>query len=87
MAQALDLVIDGAVLFDIGICRGDIGFGLVVVVVGDKIFYRVVREKLPEFGAELGRQGFVVGQDQGGAVQPLDDVGHGKGLSGAGDPL
>ena len=45
MAQLFDFVIDGAVLFDVGVGVGDIGFRLVIVVVGHKIFHRIVREK------------------------------------------
>ena len=84
VAQALDLVVDGAVLLDKCIRVGDIGFGLVVVVVADEILHGVVGEKLPELRAELGGQGLVVGQDQGGALDLFDDLGHGKGLAGAG---
>ena len=87
VAQTLNLVVDGAVLFNIGIGGGDVGLRLVVVVIGDKIFHRVMGEELLELGAELGRQGFVVGQDEGGAVQPLDDIRHGEGLARSGDPF
>ena len=85
VAQAVDLIVDGAVLFNIGIGAGDIGFRLVVIVVGNKILHRIVREKGPELGAELGRQRFVMGQHQGGAVALGDDVCHRKGLAAAGD--
>ncbi len=64
---------------------GNVGLGLVVIVIGDKIFHGVVGEELPELAAKLGRQGFVVGQNQGGAVQLFDDGGHGEGLAGTGD--
>ena len=87
MTQLFDLVIDGAVLLDVGIGGGDVGFRLVVVVVADKVLHRVFREKLLELAAQLGRQRFVVGQHQGGAVQPLDDIGHGKGFAAAGHAL
>ena len=87
MTQLFDLVVDGAVLLDVGIGGGDVGFRLVVVVVADKVLHRVFREKLLELAAQLGRQRFVVGQYQGGAVQPLDDIGHGKGFAAAGHAL
>ena len=64
---------------------GDIGLGLVVVVVGDEIFHRVVGEKLLELGAQLGSQGLIVGQHQGGPLDLLNDLGHGKGLARTGD--
>ena len=83
--QAVDLVVGGGVLGDVGVGMGDIGLRLVVVVVGDEVLHRVVGEELLELGAQLGRQSLVVGQHQGGALDLLDDLGHGKGLAGAGD--
>ena len=65
--------------------RGDIGFRRVVVVVGDEIFDRVVREEALELAIELGGQRLVGGEDQGGALGGLDDLGHGEGLARAGD--
>ena len=85
VAQAVYLVVDSAVLFDIGIGAGDIGLRLVVVVVGDEIFHGVVREKRAELGAELGGQRLVVGQHQRWAVALGDDVRHREGLAAAGD--
>ena len=86
MAQALDLIVDGAVLFYKGIRVGDVGLRLVVVIVGDKVLHGVVGEELLELLTELGGQGLVVGQDQGGPLDPLNDLGHGEGLARAGDP-
>ena len=40
-----------------------------------------------ELRAKLGGQGFVVGQHQGGSLDPFDDLGHGEGLTTAGDAL
>jgi len=84
VAQAVDFIVDGAVLFNVGIGAGDVGFGLVVIVVGNKILHRIVREERAELSAELGRQRLIVGQHQRGAVAPGDHVGHGKGLAAAG---
>jgi hypothetical protein len=44
----------------------------------------VIREKLLEFRVELGRQRFIVGQDERRFFDFLDDVGHRKRFSGAG---
>ena len=44
MTHSVDLVVDDGVLFDEGIRDRDVGFGLVVVVVGDEVFDGVVRE-------------------------------------------
>ena len=83
--KPVDLLIGGGVLFDVGVRVGDVGLGLVVVVVGDKILHCVVGEELLELAAQLGSEGLVVGQHQGGLLHPLDDLGHGVGLAGAGD--
>ena len=85
MAQLVDFVVDGGILLNVGVRAGNVGFRLVVIVVADEILHRVLREKFPELGTELGRQRLVVGQHQGGLVHPGDDVCHGKGLAGAGD--
>ena len=84
MAQAIDLIIDGTVLFNVGVGGRDVRLGLIIVVVRNKILHRIVRKKLAEFRAELGRQSFVVGQHQRGAVYPGNHVGHGKGFAAAG---
>ena len=64
---------------------GDIGLRLVVVVVADEVLHGVLRKELLELRAELGRQGLVMGQHQGGALHLLNDLGHGIGLAGTGD--
>ena len=84
VTQAVDLFIDGSVLLDVGIAGGDIGLGLVIIVVGDEILHRAVRKKGPQFAAELGGQRFVVGQNQRGLLHPFDDGSHGEGLAAAG---
>ena len=83
--QPVDLLVDGGILLDEGVRVGDIGLRLIVVVVGDEVLHRVVGEELPELLAQLGRQGLVVGQHQGGPLDGLDDLGHGVGLARAGD--
>ena len=84
-AELVQLLVDGGLFFDIEIAGGDVGFGLVVVVVGDEVLDGVVGEELLELVVELGGQGLVVGEDEGRAVELLDDLGHGEGFAGAGD--
>ena len=84
-AEFIEFVVDGGFFFDVGVGVGDVGFGLVVVVIADEVLDGVVGEKLLEFLVELGGEDFVVGEDEGGAAGELDDLGHGEGLSGAGD--
>ncbi len=78
MAQPVQFTVHIGVFFNIGIGGGNIGLRLVVIVVGDEKLHGVVGEKLPELRAKLGGQGFVVGQNQGGPLHFLDDVGHGE---------
>ena len=48
VAQLVDFVVHRRVLLDEGIGGGDIGLGLVVVVIGDEVFDRVMGEELLE---------------------------------------
>ena len=54
-------------------------------IIGHKVLNRILREELLHFRVKLARQGLVMGNDQGGLVQRLDDIGHGKSLTGTGD--
>ncbi len=85
VSQAVNLVIDERVLFDVGIRGCDVGFRLVIIVVGNEILHRVFREEPSEFPVELGRQGLVVRQNQGRPPESFDDLCHGKGLARPGD--
>ena len=81
MAKLVNLIIDRAVLLDIGIARRNIGLRLVVIIVGDKIFHGIVREKLLKLTVKLTGQGLVVGDDQGWLVDFGNDLAHGIGLT------
>ena len=82
--KPLDLVVDRAVLLDVGVGLGDVGLGLVIVVVRDEVLDGVVRQHLPQFVGELRGEGLVRGHHQGGTLQPLDEPGRGGRLAGAG---
>ena len=84
VAEAVNFVVDGGVFLNVGVGGGDVGFGLIVVKVGDEVMDFVLGEELAELGIELGGEGFVVGEDEGGALDVLDEVGHGEGFAGAG---
>jgi hypothetical protein len=60
---------------------GHVGFRLIVIVIGDEVLHCVLREEVPELAIELGGQGFVVGNDQGGKIEIFDDPGHGECLA------
>ncbi len=81
--QLVDFVVDRSVLFDIRVRVDDIGFGLVVVVIADKIFDGIVRKERLEFLVELRRQRLVVRENERRLSHVPDDVRHGKRLSGA----
>jgi len=85
VAHAVDLLVDGGVLGDIGIGGGDVSLRLVIIVIGDKVLHGIVREELAELRTELRRQYLVVGDDKCRALQLLDDVGHREGLARARD--
>ena len=80
-AQALEVVVHGGILFDVGVRRGNVGFRLVVVVVADEIFDGVVGEKMLELRVELRGERLVVGNDQRRALQAFDDVRHRESFS------
>ena len=82
--QAFDLLVDIGLFFDVEVVPGDIGLRLVVIVIGDKICHCVFRKEFLELRIKLGDQGLVMGDDQGGFVDVLDDVRHSKGLAGTG---
>ncbi len=85
-SHLLDVIVDGGILLDEGVGGRHIGFGLIVVVVGDKILHCIIREELLHLAVELGGQGLVGRQNHGGAVEGRDDISHGEGLARACHP-
>ena len=85
VAQPVDLVVDRRVLLDVGVARGDVGLGLVVVVVADEVLDPVLGEELPELVGQLGRQRLVGGDHQGRPLDLLDGPGDGGALPAPGD--
>ena len=83
--HAVDLIVDRRFLLDVGVGRGDVGLGLVVVVVADEILDGVLRKETSELLIELRRKRLVVGQNERRTVQPLDDLRHREGLAGTRD--
>ena len=84
VAHLVDFLVNRGVFLHIGIALGDVGFGLVVIVITDEVAHRIVREDVLEFIIELGRQGFIGRHHQCRPVQPCNDMGHGKGFARAG---
>ena len=58
--QLVDALVDAEVFFNIGIRRGDVGFGLIVVVIRYEVLDRIGRKKRLEFAIQLGCKRFVV---------------------------
>src|SRR5262249_225015 len=85
VAHAVDLLVDRGFLLDIGVGARDVGFGLVVVVVGDEVLDRVVGEEAPELAVQLRRQGLVGRHHHPRPLRALDHLGDGEGLARAGD--
>ncbi len=85
VAHAVDLLVHRQFLLDVGVGARHVGFGLVVVVVGDEILHRVVGEEALELAVELGRQRLVGRQHQGRALGRRDHLRGGEGLARAGD--
>ena len=77
----LDVLVDAAVLLDVEVARRDVGFRLVIVVIGDEVLDRVVREKLAHLRIELRRQRLVGCQHDRRRAGPGDQVGHREGLA------
>ncbi len=84
VSQPLHIVVDRAVLLDIGVGLRDVRLGLVVVVVGDEVLNGVVRQHLPQLVGELRGQRLVRRHHQCWPLQPLDQPGRGCRLAGAG---
>src|SRR5919197_4417002 len=81
MAHAIDLLVDRAFLLDIGVGARNIGFRLVIIIIRDEIFDRIVREKARELAVKLGREGLVWRHDERRAVRSGNDLRHCKGFA------
>ena len=80
-AQPVDLLVDLRLFFDKGVGTRDVRFRLVIVVVADKVFDRVVGEELAHLAVKLRGQCLVVGDDQRRLLHLLDHLRHGVGLA------
>ncbi len=85
VAHPVDLLVDRGFLLDERVGARHVGFRLVIVVVGNEIFDRVVGEERFHLPVKLRGQRLVRRQNEGRAVGFLDDLGHREGLARAGD--
>ena len=85
MAQLLDLLVDRSVLLDEGVGRGDVCLGLVIVIVGNEVHHRVVREEFLKLACELRGKRLVGGEDKRGLLDRFNGFRHGERLARARD--
>ena len=85
MTHFVNRLIDGGILGDVRVGLGDVGFRLVVIVVGDEILDRVFREVALELAVELRGEGLVGSDDQSRPLDSGDHLGHGERLAGTGN--
>ena len=84
MSQFIYLVVNLRVLLYISVSGRHVGFRLIIVIVGYKVFDCIVRKELLELPVKLCSQGLVMGNDQRRLLNLFDDFGHGKGLTRSG---
>ena len=84
VAQALHLLVDRGVLLNERIGLRHVRLGLVVVVVGDEILHRVIRQQLTQLIRQLRRQGLILHEHQGRTLHRLNQPGGRRGLTGTG---
>lgn len=84
MAQAVNLVVNGTIFLNISVATCDVGFRLVIIKVRNKIMHLVIWKKLTKLRVKLRGQGFVVRQHKGRFLHVLNQIRHGKSLTGAG---
>ena len=77
----LNVLVYRGVFFNVGIRGRHVGFGLVVVVIGNEVFNRIFRKKIPKLAIQLGGKGFVRRQNQRWPLFMLNHVGNGEGLA------
>ena len=85
MAHAVDLLVDRGFLLDIGVGARHIGFRLVIIVIGDEIFDRIVGKEALELAVELRGERLVRRQHEGRALGRGDHLCHRESLAGTGD--
>ena len=79
--EPFKFVVNGRVLFYVKVPVRDISLGLVIIIIGNKIFDGVLRKKLLELHVKLGGECFVVRYHNGGPVCPFNHLRHGEGFS------
>ena len=84
-SHLLDMVVDRRIFLDVRVGRRDIGFRLVIVVVGDEILDSVVWKELTHLPIELSGQRLVGSKHECRTADPFDDLRHRECLAGPRD--
>src|SRR3989344_4326523 len=74
MPQFINFIIYKSFFTYISVCGWNIRFGLIIIVVRDKIIYGIVRKKLAEFIAKLCRKGFIMRDNQSRLLNFLNNI-------------
>ena len=80
----LNTFVDAQLFVNVQVSFGKVGFRLVVIVVGDKIFHGIVGKVAHHFLMQLTSKRLVVAHDEGRDVELLNDVRHRKRLAATG---
>ena len=84
-AHLFDMFVDRGIFFDKGVRSRNVGFRLVIIVIGDKILHRIMRKELLHLSVQLRGERLVGCHNQGRTLHLLHHVGDGEGFAGAGD--
>ena len=85
MAHPVNRFVYRTFLFNVGVRPRDIGLGLVIIIITDEIFHRIVREKAFEFAVKLCGKDFIGRKDQRRPLHRLNHLGNGEGLARSGN--
>ena len=85
VTQLINLIVDVRILFNVRIRRRHISLRLVIIVIGHKIFYRILREKFFKLTIKLGRKCLIMCNNQRRLIQCGNNIRHRKGLTGTGN--
>src|SRR5207302_2660873 len=80
-AQLIELVVDGGFFFYVGVGSGDVGFGLIIIIVADEIFHGILGKEIAEFVEKLRGKRLIMRKDQGRPAELLDNFGHSEGFA------
>ena len=81
MAHPVNRFVYRTFLFNVGVRPRDIGLGLVIIIVTDEIFHRIIGEKAFELAVKLRGKDFIGRKDQRRPLHRLNHLGNGEGLA------